>query len=103
MHLTRLIFRLLSAMCLYANPAFIRDFTVYQLQCSLETVRESVYKVCVQDVWIRVPKVRIRTYFQRSIRQYTYRFLYNDFYFNDRFLLVNPLLIPVAMQKTLLQ
>ena len=28
MHLTRLIFRLLSAMCLYANPAFIRDFTV---------------------------------------------------------------------------
>ena len=28
MHLTRLIFRLLSAMCLYANPPFIRDFTV---------------------------------------------------------------------------
>ena len=33
-----------------------RDFLegqVYQLQCSLETVRESVYKVCVQDVWIQ--------------------------------------------------
>ena len=28
MHLNRLILRLLSAMCLYANPAFIRDFTV---------------------------------------------------------------------------
>ena len=29
MHLTRLIVRLLSAMCLYANPAFICDFMVY--------------------------------------------------------------------------
>ena len=38
---------------------------------------------------LRVPKITILTYSQRSIGQYMYRFLYNDFYFNDRFLLVN--------------
>ena len=32
MHLTRLIFSLLPAMCLYAKPAFIRDFTVGKLE-----------------------------------------------------------------------
>ena len=36
MHWTRLIFRLLSPMCLNANPAFIRDFTVpeYRYECN---------------------------------------------------------------------
>ena len=41
---------------------------------------------------LRVPKVTILTpHSQRSIGRYMYRFLYNDFYFNDRFLLVNSL------------
>ena len=40
---------------------------------------------------LRVPKVTIFTHSQRSIGKYMYRFLYNDFYFNDRFLLVNSL------------
>ena len=40
---------------------------------------------------LRVPKVTILTHSQRSIGQYMCRFLYNDFYFNDRFLLVNSL------------
>ena len=39
----------------------------------------------------RVPKVPIFTHSQRSIGQYMYRFLYNDFYLHDRFLLVNSL------------
>ena len=40
---------------------------------------------------LRVPKVTIRTHSQRSIGQYMCRFLYNNFYFNNRFLLVNSL------------
>ena len=40
---------------------------------------------------LRVPKVTILTHSQRSIGQYMYRFQYNDFYFNDRFLLINSL------------
>ena len=40
---------------------------------------------------LRIPKVTILTHSQRSIGQYMYRFLYNDFYFNDSFLLVNSL------------
>ena len=40
---------------------------------------------------LRVPKVTILTHSPCSIGQYMYRFLYNDFYFNDRFLLVNSL------------
>ena len=40
---------------------------------------------------LRVPKVTISTHSQRSIGQYMYRFLYNNFDFNDRFLLVNSL------------
>ena len=35
MHLNRLIFRLLSKMCLYANPAFIHDFTVVRFDFAL--------------------------------------------------------------------
>ena len=38
-----------------------------------------------------VRKVTILTHSQRSIGQYMHRFLYNDFYFIDRFLLVNSL------------
>ena len=33
---------------------------------------------------LRVPKVTILTHSPCSIGQYMYRFLYNDFYFNDR-------------------
>ena len=40
---------------------------------------------------LRVPKVTIFNHSQRSSGQYMYPFLYNDFYFNDRFLLVNSL------------
>ena len=50
-----------------------------------------IYNDFPKSTGLRVPKITILTYSQRSIGQLLYRFLYNDFYFNDRFLLVNSL------------
>ena len=58
MHLTRLIFRLLSAMCLYANPAFIRDFTVVKFVFS-GTISKRSKQCTMSDVECPNPKSRV--------------------------------------------
>ena len=62
------------------------------MYCKLAIIlTRHIYNGFPKSTGLRVPKVTILTYSQRSIGQYMYRFLYNDFYFNDRFLLVNSL------------
>ena len=50
-----------------------------------------IYNDFLKLTGLRVPKLTILTHSQRSIATVLYRFLYNDFYFNDRVLLVNSL------------
>ena len=47
-----------------------------------------IYNDFLKLTGLCVPKVTILTHSQRSIATALYRFLYNNFYFNDRFLLV---------------
>ena len=59
------------------------------VKASIPTRR--IYHDFLKLTVLRVPKVTILTHSQRSIATVLYRFPSNDFYFNDRFLLVNSL------------
>ena len=54
-------------------------------------ITRRIYNNFLKLTGLRAQKVTILTRAQRSIATELYRFLYNDFYFNDRSLLVSSL------------